>query len=239
MSLPSKLAIHRQPALSKQVYDHLNDLIQDGSYRPGETLPSETELARTLDVSRPVVREALTRMKHDGLLLSRKGGRSVVANDTSGLAFRFDTGKDQDKQFLVHLYEMRAIIGPEAASLAAYRATPTALKQIRKKLQILNKAIDNGEEGTDESFDFHKSVLDASGNPQLAELAYWIGKKIWSFTLTYDTAKNGKMHDDVQKEHESLVEAIEKRDPQLARAVSRNHITQAAKRRGLSIVIPD
>ena len=239
MNLPDKSVIHRQPVLSKQIYDHLSKLIKEGSYLPGETIPSETELAKSMEVSRPIVREALTRMKHDGLLLSRKGGRSIVASDTSGIAFRFETGKDEDQLFLTHLYELRAIIGPEAAALSAIRATPEALVNIKEKLQILNETIDQGGEGTDESFDFHKSVLDASGNPQLAELAYWIGKKTWSFTLSYDIEKNGKMHDDIQKEHEALVEAIESRDPQSARKVSRHHIIQAAKRRGISISIPE
>ena len=239
MNLPDKTAISRQPALSSQIYDHLNKLIQDGVYSPGEMLPSETELAKAMEVSRPIVREALIRMKHDGLLLSRKGGRSIVALDTSGLAFRFETGKDEDKFFLAHLYELRAIIGPEAAGLAAQRSSPKDMQNIREKLRTLNHAIDQGGEGTEESFEFHKAILDASGNPQLAELAYWIGKKTWSFTLSYDIEKNGKMHNDVQKEHEALVEAIESRDPKIARRVSRYHIVQAAKRRGISISIPD
>lgn len=238
MKLPDKSFIQRQPALSEQLYEHLSVLIQDGTYQPGEIFPSETELANSMDVSRPVVREALTRMKHDGLLESRKGGRTHVALDISGLSFRIDANAHEEEHYLAYLYEMRAIIEPEAASLAAMRATPQAIGNIKKRFQALEKALKEGKDGTDESLEFHKSVIDASGNPHLAKFINWVGKKVWAFIRSHDLDQNCRMLTRIQKEHGDIIEAIEKKDSPKARNVSRKHVLNAAKQQGIEIVLP-
>ena len=239
MKIPNRPIIQRQPELSEQVYTHLRNFLQNQELLPGEVFPSETELSKSFDVSRAVIREALSRMKHDGLLESRKGGRTHIAMDTSGLAFRTDAKAHTKEHYLTYLYEMRAIIEPEAAALAAMRATPEALGKIKGNLKALKKAINNNEDGTDESLEFHKSIIDASGNPHFAEFINWVGKKVWAFIRANDIEEHGKMISDIQKEHMAIVDAIESHDFNKARKITRKHVLQAAKRRNVEIVLPE
>ena len=183
MDLSENTIIKRRPALAQQVSDHLTRQIKDGALSPGDLLPAETDLAKQLQVSRTVVREALARMKHDGLLESKKGGRTRVARDVSGQVFRLEPEKDES--IVANLYEMRFIIEPEAAALAAVRATDQALDKVKKKFERLQEAVDQGRDSTEESWAFHKAVVGpASGNPQLAGFLSWVEKKLWSFSYT-------------------------------------------------------
>ncbi len=235
MKLSKQNVIKREPALAEQVADILAQAITSGEFAPGAVFPSEAELAKQLDVSRTVVREAMARMKHDGLLETRKGGRTKVSQDTSGLVFRLDADAHQDRAFLDHLYELRAIIEPEAAALAAARATKDTLSLIRKRYEALKKTLESGGEGTDESLAFHKAVIDASGNPHLASLINWVEKKLWSFIRNNDLEHSAKMILEAQVEHEAIVKAIENRDIGEARRLARKHVSGAARRHGLEI----
>lgn len=236
--IPDKTIIQRQPALSEQLYDYLRKLIRKGDYSPGGLFPSETELANAMDVSRPVVREALTRMKHDGLLESRKGGRTFVAMDISGLAFRINAKDQEEENFLVYLYELRAIIEPEAAAMAAMRATPQSITKIENKLLTLKKTIISGKDGADDSLEFHKAIFDASGNPHLARFIDWIGKKVWTFIHSNDMERNNRLFTDMHEEHEKILECIKNRDSKNARTISRDHVLKAAQRNNVEIILP-
>ena len=85
---------------------------------------------------------------------------------------------------------------------------------------------------------FHKAVLDASGNPHLAQLVVWVDKKLWSFTRSKNFYQNGELLNHVHAEHEDIVRAIKERDPKKARKIARKHVVGAAKRHNLEINIP-
>lgn len=238
MKLIHQSIIRRVPALAQQVADFLTEAIHNGAFAPGEILPSETELGKQMDVSRTVVREALARMKNEGLLQSRKGGRTMVANDLSGLVFRLDANAYQDQNFLGYLYELRAIIEPEAAALAAVRATEENLALVREKYEEMKNALTSGRDGTDESQAFHKAVIDASGNPHLANFVGWVGKKIWSFVQNNDLEHKVEMLSAAQREHEAIIEAVLNREAAKAKEVAGQHVINAARRHGLEIHLP-
>ena len=229
--------IQRQVPLSEQVAEFLIKDIETGKMKPGAVLPTETELAIRLDVSRSVVREAIARLKHEGMIETQKGGRSRVARDPSGLVFRLNM-KDQQETDLEKLYELRAIIEPEAAAIAAVRATPQQLLVIKKRLHEIRLALSEGKDGTDESLNFHRAILDASGNPHLTQFVVWVDKKLWSFTQRKNMYKNGEMLNGVHNEHEEIVKAIEERNPKKARKIARKHVIEAARRHDLDINIP-
>lgn len=239
MIQPGEPIIKRPPALAEQVTSYISARIEDGTYSPGEPLPAESELAKQLDVSRTVVREALARMKHDGLLETRKGTRTRVAEDPSGLVFRLPPEAARDKDFLRHFYELRVIIEPEAAALAAIRANPADLRLVRTGFDRLRKALETDGHAAEESRAFHRALLSASGNPHLAELLGWVEMKLWSFVHAHDIAPGISRIEAVQKEHEDIVRAIEKSDPVEARRISREHVIGAAKRHGLELELPD
>ena len=227
--------IKRQPALALQVADHLTRQIKEGLLSPGEVLPSEATLAKNLQVSRTVVREALARMKHDGLLDSQKGGRTRVAQDISGQVFRLTP--ESDEHCMANLYEMRLIIEPEAAALAALRGTDAALSDVRDRFGELQSAVDSNRDSTRASWAFHKALVAASGNPQLAGFLDWLEKKLWSFSYTLHPEKNAHLVSQAQKEHAKLLEYLLQRKTELVRNYARQHVFESAKRHGVDLTL--
>ena len=112
---PRSLARPQRAAqLSGQIAKTLREAIVNGAWAPGARLPTERELAEHFDVSRPVIREAMTVLKHDGLVTSRQGaGAFVAARD----AVPADAvGDDQSKESMVlEFVELRRAIEVEAA----------------------------------------------------------------------------------------------------------------------------
>ncbi len=233
MNVNEQPIIKRQPALAQQVSDHLTRQIKDGVLSPGDLLPSEADLAKQLQVSRTVVREALARMKHDGLLDSKKGGRTRVARDVSGQVFRL--APEQEESIIANLFEMRFIIEPEAAALAAVRGTDEALALVKAAFDRLQEVVDRGQESTQESWAFHKAMVAASGNPQLARFLSWVEKKLWSFSYTQNPEENAELAVQAQKEHVVLLESLLSRDADVARDVARRHVVEAANRHGVDL----
>ena len=90
MRFSNEPKLKRVPRLSEQVAKFLASEIEKGSFQPGETLPSEAELSSRFEVSRTVIREALARLKYDGLLESRQGSKCKVIGSSTKRAFRFD-----------------------------------------------------------------------------------------------------------------------------------------------------
>ena len=230
--------IKRQPALAEQIAALLIKAIDNGDFKPNEILPSENELSKMLNVSRTVLREAMARMKQDGLLESVKGGRTQVSSDPAGLAFRLDADAHQDENYLIHLYELRAIVEPEAAAMAAFRANDKDIVRINNKFELLERALENSDDGTEESLAFHKAVMVASGNNHIARFAGWVDKKIWSFVRNGDFDHNAKMISEVQHEHKDIILAIENRKPRKAKKLARQHVIDAARRNGLKLTLP-
>lgn len=231
-------AIKRQPVLAQQVADYLIKEINSGNFKPNETLPPENKLAEMLKVSRTVIREALAKMKHDGLLETVKGGRTKVTSDPSGHVYRLDPQAYEDSDFLVHLYELRTIIESEAAAMAAARASKKALATIKKRFSELETTLKNSGDSTQASLAFHKAIMDASSNSQIANLVIWIDTKIWSFVRSNNLEQDEAMLSEIQHEHQAILKAIEDRNHVKARRLSRQHVIDAARRHGLNISLP-
>ena len=202
--------INRQPALARQIADILQKEISAGMYAPGDVFPSENELAIRLDVSRTVIREALAHLNFDGILESRQGGRTRVSADLSQRVFRLDEKGQEEIDWIGHLYELRLIVESEAAALAAKRATKKDFQKIKKSFRAFEEAIESGEDGYQESKEFHRSILEASGNPHLSKLVQWIDAKIWS--RPRDAKSNNRVAQRIHKEHMALIQAIHEMD---------------------------
>ncbi|MFJ7151470.1 FadR/GntR family transcriptional regulator [Streptomyces sp. NPDC100445] len=139
------------------VLAHLRDAIEGGAYAVGDRLPSEAELCRTLEVSRPVLREALRALQTMGLTVSRTGkGTFVVANAVENPTFGDYTASD--------LLEVRRHIEIPVAGYAAVRRTP-------ENLDLLAHLLDRMERETDTTawvaMDtlFHLAIAEAAQNP--------------------------------------------------------------------------
>ena len=162
----SRQGRRQQVKLSDQVYEEvLTDIVQ-GRFPEGAKLPTETALAQEFDVSRPVVREALARLRDDGLIQPRQGAGSFVLKRPGSALLRFaPIGSIADMQ---RCFEFRIAVEPMAARLAATRRDDKVLEEIQAALEALDEAIKLGTIDVASDFAFHKAVANASSNAYFA-----------------------------------------------------------------------
>src|SRR5580698_3640713 len=165
----SAVAVQFEPVRRESVMDmvarRIEQLVRSGELKPGDRLPPEPQLARRLDVSRSSLREALKGLMYLGLIKSRAGdGTYIQSSLTRVLDQHFQWMILLDEVKHLEIYELRKIIEPDAAALAAKRAT-------RADIECLEAALDGLAEGRGNpelfhAFDirFHDAFAQASGN---------------------------------------------------------------------------
>lgn len=227
--------------LSEQVADVMVDQIEKGAFKPGERLPAEMTLADKFGVSRTVIREALARLKYDGLLESRQGSGGTVAETGHKRAFRFKGLEDADDKDIGHLYELRAVLEGYTATLAAMRRSTEDLETLQRYLKEMSQALEKEGEGARPDARFHQRIAHASGNPYLMTFMQFLDEKLqYAIKQARDhTRLYPGLSELVQKEHEAILQAIVAGDPDKARKAALTHVRQAARRLGFSVLDAD
>ncbi len=165
--------------LTQQVVHELGRKIMQGSYKVGDSLPSEADLCTQFDISRTATREAVKMLTAKGLISSRPRQGIKVVDSKHWNLFDVDVlnwillGKP-DLYLLRHFLQLRLAIEPEAAYLAAQYAQEDELAAIESALARMKNAT-NGQDDTHEAdIEFHQSVLSASNNPFFIQLKNFI-----------------------------------------------------------------
>ena len=154
---------------SDEVYERLVASIVEGEVDPGDAMPSERSLSEALGVSRPVVREALKRLAHAGLVQIRHGGATLVTDyrRTAGpdLLSRLLLDRNGELDLVVArgIVEARSDLGPPVAAAAARRAGEDDLAALDATVAAMRDA-DDVRERQRLALDFWDRVVDASGN---------------------------------------------------------------------------
>jgi DNA-binding FadR family transcriptional regulator len=201
--------------LTKGVLTELASYIERTGLEQGDRLPPEREIAQRLGVSRPLVREALGRWSALGLVETINGRgtylRAPIAPDQQPVVFVINP----ERETLLHTLEIRRALEPEAAALAASRATPDQIDALDALLVKVEEAYRVAGDAPDEDWAFHQAVYRASGNPmfiQLIDGVRGLFHRFWENPLGRpDFARRGLTH------HRTLVERIRARDPVGAR----------------------
>ncbi len=204
--------------LHGQVVHELGRRIVGGTCPPGQALPNEEELCRELGVSRTALRESVKVLAAKGLVESRpRIGTRVRANedwnllDPDVLAWRCATLPDAD--FVLQLNEMREIIEPASASLAARNRSQPQLRDIEDAFAAM-AAAPSIDDWVDADLQFHSAILAATNNPLLRPLAAMIGSALESLLgLSARKASNFKI---ALPEHEAVLNAIRAQDTEAA-----------------------
>ena len=218
-------------SLADRVAEVLSDEITSGRLSPGERLPTEIQLVKQLGVSRTVIREAVSRLRNAGLVEPRQGaGVFVLAPRVQPLDLSVEA--QRTKASVLQIVEVRQAIEGEAAALAATRATPEDIRRIRAALEAIDADVRGGGDGVDADLAFHQSIGGSTGNLVLAETLRYIGSLMRNGmrVTRANEARRADFTAQVRREHRNLVEAIELHDPDLARAVARQHMEHAAER---------
>lgn len=225
----------RAPSLADTLAQRLREEIASGRLQPGERLPTEQMMSQTYGVSRPVVREAVGRLKHDGLVTSRQGAGAFVADASAASSFRIDIADFSDKEEIGAIVELLMAVEATATALAAERRSNEELGRIRAQLEAMQLAIDRGEPGVDEDMAFHRAIAESTGNPFFRDLSQFLDRRVHQFirTARSNTARHGGLAQTVQREHEAIYAAIEKQDAPAARLAAEEHLRNAAGRLAL------
>jgi len=221
----------RSAKLSDRIYARIFERIVNGDYAEGERLPSESALAEQHKVSRPIVREALLRLREDGLVFSRKGAGSFVERRPDHAMLRYaplESIADMQRCF-----EFRTALEGEAARLAAERGSVAEIAAIERAIRLLKERIAARELGVDADFAFHLAISRATGNHFFSDSLLSLKAQI---TFGQNLARNLGLRNpetrlpEVQAEHEAIYEAIRRHEGDQAQAAMRRHISNSRRR---------
>ncbi|MCL6415107.1 FadR family transcriptional regulator [Aestuariirhabdus sp. Z084] len=225
------LNIRKGEKLADQLYGQILQKLVSGELKEGDKLPSENEISRLFSVSRPVIREALTRLQADGLVYSRQGaGTFVKARPPEGLT-RF--AEASDVAGLLRCFEARMPFEGAAASLAAQRATPEDIEIIGEALRVFEDGL-NGEGIPDNAdYNFHMAIAKATGNEFYVNILSLLHTSMVSgIRVALKITKGGtqKRMEQVCREHRAIFDAIATGDAEAADLAMRYHIHSARTR---------
>lgn len=218
--------------LTDRMTDLLKQRIRAGDYPPGTRLPTEQAMAEGFGVSRTVVREAVSRLRADGLVDVRQGRGTEVLAPRLATAFRIDLDPADYVSVVVSVTELRRGIEAEGAALAAERRTDEQVADIRRALQAIEDATLAGRDGVDEDFALHNAISLATGNPLYPSLLGFLSQFIRaSIRVTRSNeARRADFSSEVRREHTAIAEAIAAGDPVAARQAALAHIDNVAVR---------
>lgn len=217
--------------LVQRVYQVLLTKITNGDYQPDEKLPGEIELASTLLVSRPVIREALKRLRDEGLIYSRQGAGSFVKVHV-GAARTVGFSPVETIADIQRCYEFRLTIEPDHAYYAALRWNSEALAAIAAALELMRDATNAHRHREDADYAFHCAIAQATNNHyyissmQALKDHIAVGMKFHGVSLMGPHSGLAG----VFGEHQSIYEAIRSRDAHAARDVMRRHLEGSRSR---------
>lgn len=217
--------------LAEELYGQLLDQIVMGQLTPGDKLPTESALSKAMKMSRPVVREALMRLQADGLVVSRRGSGTYVQRAPSDDIKRFTQPQNFSRYMLS--FEVRIALEPEAARLAARRATPSDISDLRAVCEKFAQAISLGTASQRQDLAFHMAIASASQNVLFVRLLSGIGEELQGFmsvSLGLTALRSTERQRIVLSEHVQIVDAIAARDEDLAHTYMRFHLSQARRR---------
>lgn len=221
---------HR-PSLADQVYDQLLAKILEEEYPVHSRLPAEEVLAQSFGVSRPIVRAALSRLRDDEIIQSRRGsGSYVLRRPDRQLISLVPLESVSDVQ---RCYEFRIDVEGSAAAWAARRRDDEDLAALDHAYQVIEQTYEQHGLGVEADQMFHLAVARASKNPFFASVLESLGEQIafgvkLSRSLTLlDAPVRQEL---VLAEHRAVLEAIRLKQPEVAEATMRHHISAAKDR---------
>ena len=212
--------------LYEQIVQQIEESILKGALKPGDQLPAERELASQFGVSRTAVREAVKTLREKGLVEAYTGRGTFVTDGTSNavrqsLDRMIRTGQPDG---YVHLVEVREILEPEFAALAATRIEDQHLATMREAFAVMEQARHDPDAYIEADLDFHLSLAEAAANPLILSLLDSIVGVLREQRLRIFRVSGGPERG--QFHHKRILEAIEQRDPEEARQAMRAHLQQ-------------
>ncbi|MFS7261427.1 FadR/GntR family transcriptional regulator [Carnobacterium divergens] len=208
-------------SLAQQVASKMEEFIKEQRYKAGDKLPNEFELATELNVGRGTIREAIKLLAARNVVIIQRGKGTFVSEnpglteDPLGLSFI------TDKKRLSHdLMDVRVMIEPEIAKLAAEHATPAEVEEMEAICLVIEKLIHENKNHEEKDIQLHSAIAKASKNVVVPSLIPIIQTAISLFiNLT-----NRSLKEETIETHRQIVEAIKIKDGEAAKKAMQRHL---------------
>jgi GntR family transcriptional repressor for pyruvate dehydrogenase complex len=216
----------RTSRLYEQIVQQIEESILKGALKAGDQLPAERELAQRFGVSRTAVREAVKALREKGLVEAYSGRGTFITDGTShavrqSLDLMVKIGQPEGS---THLAEVRAILEPGIAALAATRIQESDLATMREAVAVMDRAGQDPDAYIEADLDFHLALAEAAANPLILSLIDSIVGLLREQRLKIFKVSGGPERGQVH--HKRILEAMEKRDPEQARETMKAHLEQ-------------
>src|SRR5690348_8861334 len=224
----------RTSRLYEQIVQQIEESILKGALKPGDQLPAERELAQNFGVSRTAVREAVKALREKGLVEAYSGRGTFVTNGTSqairqSLDLMTKIGQPEGSTSLA---ELRGILEPEIAALAATRVEEQHLSTMREAVAIMDQTLQEPDSYIEADLDFHLALAEAAANPLILSLIDSIVGLLREQRMRIFQVDGGPERG--QFHHRRILKAVENRDPEKARQCMRAHLKQVRQDSGAS-----
>src|SRR5215470_16840619 len=219
----------RTSRLYEQIVEQVEASILKGQLKPGDQLPAERDLAQRFGVSRTAVREAVKALREKGLVEAYSGRGTFVTDGTTeavrqSLDLMVKIGHPDGS---THRAEVRAILEPEIAALAARRIQEPELATMREAVAVMDRAGQDPEAYIEADLDFHLALAEGAANPLILSLLDSIVGLLREQRLRIFRVPGGP--DRGQFHHKKILEAVEKHDAEKAREAMRAHLLQVSE----------
>ncbi len=215
----------RTSRLYEQIVQQIEDSILDGVLKAGDQLPPERELAEQFGVSRTAVREALKTLREKGLVEAYTGRGTFVTDGTSqAVRQSFDLMAKGQADGLLYLAQVREILEPEIAALAAKRIEEQHLITMREAVATMDRSLHDPDAYIEADLDFHLSLAEAVANPLILSLIDSVVGLLREQRLQVFNVEGGPERG--QFHHKRILAAVEAHDPEQARVAMRAHLAQ-------------
>ena len=229
----SPVPARKSRQLSDYVYESILEKLISGQLDEGVKLPTENELARLFQVSRPTVRQALSRLQADGLVVSRKGSGNYVARRPSTSLLNLNPGEGAISEMLKS-HELRIALEGDAAALAAARRTSAELTKMKEALELqANSAKVSNQDVSRADAMFHETIAEATRNHLFVDVIRSVNeaaRNSWIIWTKLPSSDYENVVSTVVAEHKKVYDAIERQDPDRARLAMRAHLSTAVDR---------
>jgi GntR family transcriptional repressor for pyruvate dehydrogenase complex len=224
----------RRSAVSNNLTDRITLLLRQdivgGKYAPGHQLPAGKDLSAAFGVSITVVREALSRLKSDGLVASHQGKGVFVEDDARARPFRLAT--EGAKSSLRHIFELRMGVEMQAATLAAARRKASDLKAMRDCLKQMEPNRSSFEQALGADIAFHLTIARATQNPLIVSFMKFLQPHLYESIskARASSARKARTTSIAYSDHHAIYEAIAAFEPHRARLATRRVLERSLRR---------
>lgn len=229
--------IDRPRRLPDEVATTIMEAIESGQLRPGDRLPTELDLSKRFGVARTVVREAISLLRYDGIVDSRRGVGAFITERRQRSAFRISPACFEKRKQIVQLLQLRTGVQSGASALAAEMRTASQMSGIEAVFDQMKRADEKGpgkalEERVDSELLLYRRIAEASGNAYYVEVIAMIETNIQN-NLRSAFLKNAAASEfgpAIIAEHRAVIDALAARDIEGARLATRLRFEKAAAR---------